>query len=154
MCIVCGGCSGVCTFCCGGCEKVGIHQKNWPKVTYVINDVIFMIIGFVLMYTLRPLADKYPDHFYCNETAGGGANCFGVSSILRMSFALFCYHVIILLVLLPRHRCSSYLHDGLWPAKFLIILTIFILSFFVPHQFFMYGWNWLCRLGSALFMVV
>jgi len=152
--LACGGCLSLCTCCCGGCAKVGVHQKNWPKVTYVINDVFMMLISFILMYTLRPLADKYPDHFTCNETAGGGANCFGVSSVLRMSFALFCYHIIILLTLIPRAQCSSLLHDGLWPIKFLIILALFILAFFIPHAFFLYFWNWLCRIGSAIFLVI
>ena len=76
MCILCGGC-GLCTMCCSACSSVGIHQKNWPKVSYVIMDIIMMIIAFILMFTLRPLADAYPDHFSCNETAGGGANCCG-----------------------------------------------------------------------------
>jgi hypothetical protein len=46
------------------------------------------------------------------------------------------------------------LHDGAWPLKFLIILIIFVLAFFIPHQFFLYGWNWLCRVGSAIFLVI
>jgi hypothetical protein len=46
------------------------------------------------------------------------------------------------------------LHDGCWPGKFLIILAVFILAFFMPQAFFLYGWNWICRVGSALFMVI
>jgi len=42
---------------------VGIHAKNWPKVTYVVADFIWMLVAFIMTYAMRPLSKKY---YLCN----------------------------------------------------------------------------------------
>lgn len=72
---------------------------------------------------------------------------------MRMSFALFVFELIILLAIVPRAKCSQVIHDGFWPVKFLLLLVIYVVSFFIPHGFFL-AWAWICRAGSFLFLVI
>jgi len=60
-----------------------------------------MIIAVILMYTLRPLFEDY-DWLECNDSSGGDDECFGTSAVLRASFVLFCFHMMMLLFMIPR----------------------------------------------------
>ena len=44
-----------CNCCCKALSACGVPAKNFPKVAYVISDLILMIISVLLMYTIRPL---------------------------------------------------------------------------------------------------
>ena len=160
MCIgaVCGAiCQGLCCFgsaacncCCKGCRACGVSAKAFPKVAYLVFDVIFMLIAMVLMYTFRPLF-RDTDWLECNDASGGGYECFGTTAVLRMSFILFLYHLFILLLLIPRGQCSSCIHDGWFTLKALLVFGAFIASFWMPNSFFT-GWADFCRVGSMIYL--
>lgn len=63
----------------------------------------------------------------------------GVLFVYRMTFALFLYHVIMLLLILPRTACSAAIHDGGWLLKFVLIAAMFVGFQFIPNYFF---WVW------------
>lgn len=48
-----------CATMCAGIDKMGVPAKNYPRVAYVIQSVIFMLISVVLLYTLRAAAEKW-----------------------------------------------------------------------------------------------
>ena len=103
-------------------------------------QLICVLISFLLMYTLKPI-DDWADRDICNDIANEGADveasaCFGVSAVLRMTFALLIFHVLIIFLILPRGECSSVVHDGGWSIKFLIIFSLFIGFFWIPITFF------------------
>mmetsp|Transcript_31953 Transcript_31953/g.23092 ORF Transcript_31953/g.23092 Transcript_31953/m.23092 type:complete len:139 (+) Transcript_31953:65-481(+) len=137
---------------CGCCGSCGVPAKNWPKLTYVFSSFIFMIFAIIVSAVFQPAADEF-DWFYCHEEAGGGSVCFGASAVVRMAFALFLYHLIILIAISPRAGCSSVIHDGFWTLKFILILAVYIAVFWIPHSFFLI-WAHVCRVGSVLFLIV
>ena len=61
-----------------------------------------------------------------------GSSCYGTSAVLRMSFTLTVFHVLILVLISPRLGCCSAIHDGIWPAKLLFIIGVYIGSFWIP----------------------
>lgn len=65
-----------------------------------------------------------------------GTACFGISAVLRMTFALFLTHFVILLMILPRNTCAAVIHDGGWCLKFFGTLALFIIFFWIPIDFF------------------
>ena len=102
------------------------------------------------MFTVKPLADNY--HFIKCQSESGSA-CFGISSVFRMTFALFIFHALIILLILPRNDCASMIHDGGWPLKLILIVAIFIGFFWVDISFFQV-WAEICRYVSILFMLM
>jgi hypothetical protein len=70
-----------------------------------------------------------------------------------MSFALFIFHALIILLILPRNNCASMIHDGGWPLKFILVLAIFIGFFWIDISFFQV-WGEICRYISVIFMIV
>ena len=141
-----------CGACCAGFKACGVPAKNFPKISYVITSVILMLCSILVMFTLRPLAEKY-DWLNCAEHAGGGSRCFGIAAGFRASFTLFLYHAIMLLILCPRAGCSSGLHDGFWCIKGLILVVLFIISFQIPFEFYD-TWGWISLIMSSLFLFI
>ena len=70
-----------------------------------------------------------------------------------MSFTLFLYHAIILILICPRVKVSQVIHDGMWFLKVIIILAVFIASFWMDNGFFVV-WAQICRSGSLLYLIV
>ena len=70
-----------------------------------------------------------------------------------MSFSLTIFHVLMLLILIPRAACCGAIHDGFWPIKFLVIIGIYIGSWFIKREVFVI-WAHICRAGSILFLFV
>ena len=152
-------CSAVCCFgqCCCGClckglSACGVPAKNFPKVAYLVTDLIFMAISVLVLYTMRPLFEEY-DWMECNEDSGGGDHCLGTSAVMRASFILFLYHILILICLIPRAHCSSYIHDGFFLFKFLLIFGGYVGTFWISNDFFA-GWAEFCRGGSILYLII
>ena len=111
-----------------------------------------MVLAVLIMYILRPLAKKY-QWTNCEFGDESTDDCFGEVSVLRMSFSLTIYHVVILLILIPRAACCGAIHDGFWPVKSLALLAIYIGSWFISKQFF-FVWGGICRGASILFLFV
>lgn len=72
--------------------------------------------------------------------------------MLRMSFALAVYHLIILMSIIPRATCSMALHDGFWPVKGLLLVLIYIGSFFLPTAAMIF-YAQFSRIVSGLYLI-
>lgn len=70
-----------------------------------------------------------------------------------MSFALTCFHVLMLIILIPRAQFCSAIHDGFWPVKYVLMLGIFIAAWFIKPQFFVV-WGNICRGFSIVYLFV
>ena len=111
-----------------------------------------MVVALVTMYIFHPMAADSDGWIECNDASGGGHQCFGTAAVIRMSFILFLYHLLILLMLIPRGGCSSAIHDGFFTCKFVMILGGWIGSFWIHNDFFI-GWANFCRAGSILYLL-
>lgn len=125
-----------------------------------------VLIAFIMMFTLKPLADS-SDFVSCVDATGQGKDwelytdeeknqasaCFGISAVLRMTFALFVFHFFMLLLILPRMECSAVIHDGGWCLKLTLIIAIFIGFFFIPIEFFAV-WAEISRYAGIIFLLV
>lgn len=102
-----------------------------------------VLIAFTLMYTLKPLTDGNGQFITCAgedsnliNKEGAATACFGTSAVLRMTFSLFIFQIVILLLILPRNDCASVIHDGGWTLKYILVFVMFTLMFWVPMGFF------------------
>jgi len=82
-----------------------------------------------------------------------GSACFGISAVLRMTFALFLIHVLIMFLILPRNSCAAVIHDGGWCCKFFLAIGLFIGFFWIPISFFSV-WATISRWVGILFLVI
>ena len=134
---------------CGVCSACGVKSKSMPRLAYVFLQISLLCVSFSIMYST--------DFVDCFKEAESDPlapdTCYGVSVMFRMTFALFIFHLVILLMILPRNDCSSVIHDGGWCFKFLIVMAIFIGFLYVPISFWQ-KWAEACRYLSVLFMVM
>lgn len=139
------------TVCCA-CSACGISPKNFPRLAYVIFSLFWALISIILMFTLKPVFEKV-SFLDCNEASGGGSACFGTAAVVRMSFVLFIFHLMILIIISPRAQCSSAFHDGCWFLKFLLVIGLYIAVFWIPNDFYK-GWNNFARIASGLYLIL
>lgn len=69
-----------------------------------------------------------------------------------MSFALACFHFLTFLIVMTRMSWASYYHDGLWAIKFLIVLGLFVVYWWLPVGF-LQGYGYFARILSFFFLV-
>ena len=81
------------------------------------------------------------------------SSCQGTSAVLKMSFTLFIFHLITLITISPKFKCSSICHDGFWVIKFLLICAMYVGVFFIPQSVFVV-WAHICRAGSFIFFCI
>ena len=77
----------------------------------------------------------------------------GPSAIIRMSFVLACFHLVVFCILLARNTFASVFHDGCWMFKFIIIIVAFSASLWIPNSFFIYYMEF-SRYISFIFLLV
>lgn len=104
----------------------------------------------ITISTLGPITNNISTAILGNPTS---STCFGVSAVLRMSFTLFWFHLIMIIFISPRLGCSSIVHDGFWTLKIIFICALYIGVFFIPHNVFKI-WGYICRAGSIIFLIV
>jgi hypothetical protein len=89
----------------------------------------------------------------CPEASGDGTACLGPSAIVRMSFILAIFHLVVFCVLLARNTAASIFHDGCWGTKVLIVFLGFCVSLYIPNSFFQ-GYMDFSRYVSILFLIL
>lgn len=105
------------------------------------------------MFSAKHLVDWFPAGMLdCPETSGGTSACLGASAIVRMSFSLFCIHLLVFLLILARNSTVAAFHDGCWGTKFLLTLALFIGSMWISNDF-MKGYMVMTRVVSTFFLV-
>ena len=136
--VCCAGAS-VCGCCSNAFGSCGVKSRSMPRLSYVMLQVVSVLVAFTFMYTLKPLTDGNGQFITCagDSTEEGAATaCFGTSAVLRMTFTLLVFQVFILLLILPRNDCASVIHDGGWTLKYILVFGGFTAMFWVPMGFF------------------
>lgn len=73
--------------------------------------------------------------------------------MLRMSFALGCFHLVVFLVILARNDMVAAFHDGCWGTKTILVCTIFTMSFWLSNEFIMGGFLSMTKWISMIFLL-
>ena len=64
------------------------------------------------------------------------ALCLGVYTIYRLSFSLVALHIILLVGSLATGAFSDAINSGCWLLKFLVLAALFVVTLFIPNEFF------------------
>jgi len=86
-----------------------------------------------------------------------GNKCYGVLAVHRICFALCLFHVLLSLSLIgvkdTKDKRAS-IQNGWWGPKFLLWLTLVIVTFFIPNGFFMFWGNYVALIGATVFILL
>lgn len=142
----------ICQCLCSCFSCCGASQKVFARIGYVIFAVIWIILSTIFLYFGHYIFDL-PFSRFLSCGSEGKAACIGISAVYRTSFALLIFHLILCLLCTCRNEAISKLNEGAWPIKFLFIVVVFLLSFFIPNGFFkVYGY---CAMViSCIFMII
>lgn len=161
MCI--GFCVGSAICCAGACcckllcipaKAAGVAAKNFAKIGYVVFAISWLLLVICLMYLFNWIFDMSGWFgFECPESLGGGSACAGASALIRISWALAIFHIIMLVVVSLRNSCAAAFHDGCWGVKFLMVAGIFVGSLWIPNDPVMNGYMEFARIISVLFLM-
>ena len=70
-----------------------------------------------------------------------------------MSLSLTLFHLIIFTIILARNKWVAAFHDGCWVVKFMMVATIFTLSWQIDMDFMEDYYLVMAKYTSALFLV-
>ena len=160
-------CLGLCigsALCCAGaaCCKclclpaklAGVAAKNFAKIGYVVFSVSMLLLTICLMYLFNWLFDWTDSFgFDCPDASGGGTACTGASALIRMSWSLAIFHLIMLIITSLRSDFAAAFHDGCWGTKFIITSGIMIGSLWIPNDPVLNGYLYFARIVSVFFLV-
>jgi len=108
------------------------------------------------MFSAKDMVNWMPGNWMgCPDASGGDVDksaCLGASMIIRMSFALTCFHIFVFLVCLARNEMAAGFHDGCWGVKFLFVGGLFTGSMWINNSF-MKGFMDLTRIVSTFFLI-
>lgn len=151
--ICCAG-AACCKLICLPAKLAGVAAKNYAKIGYVVFSVSWIILTVCMMYFFNWLFD-WTDvfGFDCPESSGGGVACTGASALIRTSWSLAIFHIIMLIIVSLRTNFSAAFHDGCWGAKFLIVAGILIASLWIPNDPVMMGYLEFARIVSIFFLM-
>lgn len=113
---------------------------------------MWIIISIILLFTIKHFVDILPHFMQCPDVSGDGSACMGASAIIRMSFVLACFHLVVFLVILARNTAAAVFHDGCWFTKSMMVLGFFIGTMWIPNWWFQ-GYLSFARYISIIFLI-
>jgi hypothetical protein len=132
---------------------MGVSNKNFAKIGYLFFQLFWIIIAITILFLTKSIVGILPEFLQCPPESGDRTACLGPSAIIRMSFVLACFHLVVFCVVLARNTFASVFHDGCWMFKFMFVLLFFSVSLFIPNSFFQ-GYMVFTRYLSAFFLLV
>jgi len=126
------------------------------RVLYSVQLAFMALVAWLLSNIPRWTKDnwlfsKIPGLKDCPEEV-----CYGTMAVYRISFALAVFHLVLALVLIrvrSSKDCRSNLQDGFWFFKFLFLIAVSVVSFFIPNSFFI-GYGWVALIGAGFFIII
>lgn len=160
-------CVGLCigsALCCAGAacckclclpaKMAGVAAKNYAKIGYVVLSIGWIILTIILMYLFNWIFDwSEPFGFECPDSLGGSKACVGASTLIRVSWALALFHIIMLIIVSLRTQFAAAFHDGCWGTKFLLIAGILVASLWIPNDPVINGYMEAARVISVIFLM-
>ena len=144
-----------CKCLCLPAKAAGVAAKNYAKIGYVVFSVGWLILTIILSYIFEWIFDNGGDWFgfECPDNLGGGSACAGASALIRTSWSLAIFHIIMLIITSLRNNFAASFHDGCWSAKFLIVAGILVASLWIPNDPVMNGYLEFARIVSIFFLM-
>ena len=97
-----------CKCLCAPARAAGVAAKNFAKIGYVVFAVSWLILVICLMYLFDWIFDWSSWFgFECPEQSGGGSACAGASAMIRISWALAIFHLIMLVIVSLRTKWAA-----------------------------------------------
>ena len=134
--ICCAG-AACCKCLCLPAKAAGVAAKNFAKIGYVVFSVSWVILTIIMMLIINWLFDLTDDFgFDCPLPEDGGNNkaCAGSSTLVRTSWSLALFHIIMLIIVSLRNEAAAVFHDGCWGVKFIIVAGILVSSLWIPND--------------------
>ena len=105
-------CAGACccNLLCAPCRKCGINSKNFARIAYLVFMGVMICMAMLLMW-VGSLVFEWTDWtgiLKCpNQSTSSSKACLGADSLVRMSFCLAIFHLIMICTILPRGDGSA-----------------------------------------------
>ncbi|RUP49136.1 serine incorporator-domain-containing protein [Jimgerdemannia flammicorona] len=125
------------------------------RVGFAIIFLLNSVLAYLMLtkWAIEQLQHLMYDYMKLDCPEG---KCYGVIAVHRVCFALVLFHTILGLLLLgvndSRDKRAS-IQNGWWGPKVLAWLTLLVISFFIPNEFFMFWGNYIALLGAAVFIL-
>lgn len=142
----------LCTCCFKGISKVSNQSDHRARICgYFIIFAAYYGFGVLIMYTFGSTFMKWFERWiHCPKF--GEASCFGASLIIRVSFSLLIFYILIWLLMLPKDDFSYSANRNCWIFKYLMPLGASFAFFFVDNTFFN-GYTIACQYGGIIYLI-
>lgn len=128
-------------FLCSAFQICGATEKVYARIGYVMFAFFWIIISVLFLYFGHYILDVPFISGYIECYGDPKEVCLGISAVYRTSFALATFHGLMGLLCTCGGQLISKINEGAWPVKFITVVLIFVLSFFIPNSFFrIYGY--------------
>jgi hypothetical protein len=133
-------CAGNC--CCHGINNIfqdskKINPKLFARIGFIVLNVICIIFSLVILYFGASLLKPFNSFIHCPDTNDDDKfNCLGISSVYRMSLALFLLHLVVIGFSLISQKCAKAINIDCWTFKLLFVSGTYFALFFVSNGFF------------------
>ncbi|XP_065912040.1 probable serine incorporator isoform X2 [Dysidea avara] len=129
LCCLCGPLSvGCCCTCC----------PSWKNSTVTrIMFALFLLFGIILSAIFRSpgIRDSLDDSFLCDELGTDCKRVVGYLAVYRIMFAVACFYFLFFVAMLFVRNSKdprSYIQNGFWFFKWLLLIGMIIGFFFIP----------------------
>ncbi|KAJ5075035.1 tms1 isoform f [Anaeramoeba ignava] len=134
------------------CSEFLKNPHNKVRLGYATIFTISVVIALLM----RAIAQKVFDRLYSFECTT--EDCYGKVFIFRVSFALFVFFFLHLLITIGYNGTDeedfrTKVQNRLWGIKIILIIGLIIASIFIPDNFFT-GWARACQYLSAIFLIM
>ena len=155
--ICCAG-SMCCSCLCWPCSKLGVNTKNFSRIGYIVFMFMMILTAMLFMWLASEIftVADWTGILKCPDTNAEGTNskaCLGADSLVRMSFVLAVFFLVVLCAILPRGDGSAQFHDGCWTFKALFVVGCWFGSMWIPTDPFFLGYMQFARAVSLLFLM-
>eukprot|EP01116_Phalansterium_solitarium_P005959 TRINITY_DN18282_c0_g1_i1.p1 TRINITY_DN18282_c0_g1~~TRINITY_DN18282_c0_g1_i1.p1 ORF type:complete len:423 (-),score=158.55 TRINITY_DN18282_c0_g1_i1:384-1652(-) len=143
--------SGLCT-CCGN----AVSKSAAGRAVYCVVFLLTSVLAWIFRGWGKQLFDQLPPEVAFMKDICQQQECFGVMSVLRLSFALATFHLLHALIMIgvsKKGDVRAGWQDAYWPLKLIALVGLEIASFFIPNVFFQY-YGWVALVCSAFFILV
>jgi len=147
-----------CAAVCAPCGAMGVAAKNYSKIGYTFNQVVWMLVAMVLFFCSDTLVkQEWLRHMLpasvVSDDIQGQSDALAIQFAGRMSFVLALFHILIFLICLARNQMAANFHDGCWMAKQILIGGGYIASWWIPTAFFEDFYLPMAKWVSAIFLL-
>ena len=146
-------CAGNC--CCHAFNNIfsdakKINPKLFARIGFIVLSLICVGFSLIILFYGANLLKPFNSFISC--PTDGEFSCLGISSVYRMSFTLFIFHIIVILFSLISKDCAKVFNLDCWSFKILLVMVLYFSMFFIPNTLFLI-YAEISRYLSILFLI-